>query len=273
MLILFYDQIELLKIDPATPRVRKVSQALIFTINLVSFFLFQFLSGYIVWPIRENIKMKPIQATILFFNVFLYQNNILAYIMMLFVIYYRLSALIESIDYLNKENQEFSLKDLRFSMIFLDKVCDTLDMLTTCYTVSSIVYLTHFIFHLTFTAYGIISYSSRNDLTYVDFIFVFLTSIWQAYNFPFVISILIFSYLIPKKGKEVETAVNNILLKSSLPNIKFHTMVQTMSLQSFHRQPVIDYGIFEINWKLVFSALASSISYLVIIVQFELLNV
>lgn len=259
--------------DPAAPKDRKVPEVLFFIVNIILFLLFQFLSGCLAWPLRENIKIKPIQAAILFSNVFLYENNILAYIMMLFVIYHRLTTLTESIKYLCRENQEYSSKDMKFSLIFLDKVCDTLDMLKTCYTIDSIVYLTHFAFHLTFTAYGIISYSFRNDVTYIDFTFVFLTIIWQIYHVPFVFSILIFSYLISKRGKEVETILNNITLKSFHRNIKFHAMTQTMSLQLYHRQPVIDYGVFEINWKLVFGALVSSISYLVIIVQFELINV
>lgn len=124
-----------------------------------------------------------------------------------------------------------------------------------CYTVLLVGFMVHFTFDSVLCIYGIISYLYNRQPKPLDFIFCSTTIIWQIYIILFFVWIFIFSNLIAREGKRIEMAGHRIA--GRLCNKQVNKRVILISMQFHHRRPLIECGIYNIDWKLLFFIIGS----------------
>lgn len=218
------------------------------------------------------------------FKGFLYAINIITYLtysvgymLLLYLIYSRLCLINKFVrkiaDNDCEKNEAKIVDDLKRARILIDTVCDYLEVVKKCYTISNIVNIIQYSFFAILGIYGLISYFAQPNSIISDLAYSLLTIVWIAYYTPFVAWVFVVANLIIKEGKRTEVLVQRIMCKKQRKHSKIHKKVQIILMQLHHRRPVIECGVFIIDWKFLFYTLGVCFSYLVIIIQFEFKNV
>lgn len=244
------------------------------TVSMFLGYLFIFLQTmccvfYIAYPIRHTTEMSLANAFVFIFNTLTYQNYLVGYMIMIYTIYFSLFLVRKFIEQLsletNNANASQGLKDVA---IIVDRICDSLDSLKVCYSINTVVYLTHVSFYTIITIYGLISYFSHSSRNATELIFSLITLCWECYYTPIAVWTFLMSSWIKKEGKMMEIFIQKLLHRDR-QNIKAHKRGNLMYLQWHHRRPLISCGVFVIDWRLLFYFMGICFSYLVIVIQFD----
>jgi hypothetical protein len=191
------------------------------------------------------------------------------YLMTLFIIYFRLNILRKFSTSLLHCDGKSLMKKLKVTGQIWDTICDALDVIKFCYTISTSYYIISFTFNFVLSIYSIVSFFFYENSTHVDMIYMFLAILWTSMFMPTVVFMFMVAKEIRKQGKAIESQMHHLIIA----NFKIKKVLKEIELvlgQFDHRKPKITCGVFEIDWKFLFFLLGTSYSYLLIIVQFEL---
>lgn len=236
------------------------------------FFLFNVsLSYFIITPVRAQIVSNTFNGSLFAVNVAFFQNNAVAYMVIVYMLYSRLSSIRRYLNALDSKSHEMILPTLNEISFLVDKICDTLDLMKICYTIKLLGYVLHFTFYTVLGIYGYLSYFYNSSPSYLDLAFCSMTLMWEIYYAPFFIWILVFSNLIEREGEKIEMSAHNISEK--FPGVKIIKRVNLIAMQCHHRRLLIECGVYVIDWKLLFVMFGSVYSFLLIIIQFEFNNI
>lgn len=247
----------------------------VFVTYTILFLIVLFLNGFIIEISRKEFEKEwtfsGFNGLVLAFNTFAFTNNAIVYMLILYIIYNRLTLINEYLKKLQKS--ECQSRDITKSFkdvaTFVDRVCDCLGSLKVCFTIKIVTYLIHFAFFVILGTYGIISYFLQQNSTRLDLAHSLITLTWEIYYAPVVIWIYIFTNAIKRQGKEIEINIQKLLYKNR-QNIKVYKNSSFVSMQLHHRRPIIECGVFVLDWNLLLYSITACFSYLVIIIQFEL---
>lgn len=205
--------------------------------------------------------------------MYFFQNNTIGYLLILSALLSRMRSFnlhIKELRSIKIESEQIA--KMRSAAILLDKTCDTLEFVKICYSINTLTSFVHLAFSSVLCSYSMVSYLLREDANDFDLIFMMISIGWQLYNTPILVSMFIFPALIENEGKKTENSLDELLLKAQRTYTKAHKILEIVNLQLHHRRPIIECGIFEVTWKLLFLGIVACTSYVVIILQFEFLS-
>lgn len=243
-----------------------ISYNLLFLSNMFTFRI-------LILPIKDEIAastndiFKPLMFTL---NILFFQGYIVMYMMIIYLTYSRLSLIRRYFEtFINdrKSAPKEVVESLMRISVFMDRICDTLDLMKICYTTGLVFYLTHFTFQSVISIYGFISYYFASHSGYYDLGNSSVTMTWEIFYAPAFFWIFIFANLIKKEGKKLSKLTRTILLNKY--HEKINKRMKLMNMQLLHREMHIESAFYVIDWKLLFFIIGEVFSYLVIVVQFE----
>lgn len=245
--------------------------ALVYSIHLVLFLAGGFTNEIIIGPIKDEIKFDVVIAGGIALNAATLQNNSIVYMLILYVVLEQLRAINEFVNQL-KSNQvkQVSANDIRTIAILIQKVSDTLESIKMCYTINNIIYIVHFSSFSILCIYGLLSHYFQPNSNYGDLAYIALSTVWEIFYLPFLVWTFVMSSWIKNEGNKTNYAVKALMYESSFKDSsKAFRSAELLSLQLSHCSPMVECGVFIIDWRLLFSTICVCFSYLVIIVQFE----
>lgn len=258
-------------------------EVVILTISIFSFYYVCFVITsvfcfFFTAPIQDQMGDNHFRATLFIISVIFYQNSAIVYMIFIHLIHLRLSLvrkLIQNLINDQKLTTEELLAKLKTIAIFIDRVGDTLDEMKICYTVKLAVYIFYFLFYTVLSIYGYISYFCNSKSSFTDLNYSGLIVSWEFYYAPFFIWIFIFSTRVKLESQAISMLSQKLLLKKSQKDssLKIGRRLKFITMQLFHRQLLIECGVFTVDWKLLFFIIGSIFSYLLIIIQFELKDI
>ena len=240
--------------------------------TLGSFFLLFSLVGFnmlISQLVAENFDVDTTRGIIYLFNIVTYQNYLLVYIMTINFTNLQLEKVNEFLTDSQKCrtcNIKKMYQNLRAVADIVDRICDTLDSVKFCNTINTVTFIFFTSFYVILGIFANVSYVIRVNPNRNELFFALLVSSWIYYFSPFFIAIFFITSKIKSGGLEMESQLHNLPAKAPELNQKLELIL----MQLEHRQPKISCGIFVIDWYFLFSCMSGVLSYLVIIVQFEL---
>lgn len=251
----------------------KPQHLFIATVSLFAGYLAWFLLNmsafhYISLPVQHNMHFNIFDGVLFAINSLSYQNYLVGYMVCIYTIYFRLFHIRKYIEHSEpiKNNLE---QDLKGVASLVDKICDSLDCLKVCYTINTVIYLSHFAFYSIIATYGFISYFSKTNRSSLELTLSLMTLCWHSYYAPFVIWMFLLASWIKKEGKMIEVFIQKLLHKTPSQKVKTHKRAEFIFMQLHHRRPLISCGVFVIDWHLLFYFMGICFSYLVIVIQFD----
>lgn len=243
----------------------------VFAFGLVLFILNKVGTFIFLSPVAVNMRTENTKDVFNTLNTVGFLSYAYVYFMLIYSIYFRLNILSKFVDELGsderKSDNEVS-KALRTVSIIVDKFCDLLETIKLCYTISTVIFIFHFLLFSILSVFGIINYIFQPNSTSLDLSYSLLTLVWEIYYTPFMVSIIALAFLIKRKGEKIRQSIQKMLF-GNRRSLLINERANLISLQLFHRGPSIEVGVFAIDFKLVFTMLGLCFSYLVIIIQFE----
>lgn len=247
-----------------------VIAASLFFFQLLLFLSNSFFGFLILRPVRSKLSPNVTKGTVFGISALLFQNSAVVYMITLYAIYYRLCLANEFLAKLNNDkkiSEKDVVKKVKNISAFIDKICDTLELMKICYSIKLIAYALHFLFYNILCIYGWICYFFRGQSSYFDLVHCSLTFFWEIYYAPFFIWVFLFSDLIQQEGRRLIMVLNRISQNGR--SIRIEKRITLTIMQINNRQYLIECGIFVINWKFLFVFMGICFSYLLIIMQFE----
>lgn len=228
----------------------------------------------------NQVIMKPLQHLltaskgILFMvNAFVFENNSIGYILILYIIHFRLSQLNGFIEKASsgKYSTKQTLRSLKSLSLSLNRICEILEGLKFFYSINNIAYLTHYAVYSLLSIYGFISYFFQSGSTSFDLRIALFTLSWELYYTPFIVWIFTLAGEIKTENVRTEKLLQRLLSNNYLKP-KVLKRIKLLTLQLEHQSPAVEHGMFVIDWKLLFGGMCACVSYLVIIIQFEIIT-
>lgn len=257
----------------AIPTKPRQSFKICFTLLIVSFMLFLVsnITAYNLAALKENMN-QPIHGFFIIFSNFTFQNLLIGYMMIIYLIYHFLSSIdifLNQILHNRHMNEIEMVNAVKVIRMTIDKLCDILINVQHCFMVNTIFFLNYYSFFVIFTVYSTISVLFLPDMNLQDFVFLALSYVWTFYNLLFFVWIFVISSWIKSKSNKIE-ATSYKLLQKYEKSKKYCKSIELLSSQIFHRQPLISLGVFVVDWKNLFYVLGFSFTQIIIIMQFEI---
>jgi hypothetical protein len=204
----------------------------------------------------------------------MYQNFFIGFILTIYAVYVFLDAIDDRLNTILEQSTQMHENELMYSLkcirIIVDKICDVLEDIKLGYSINTIGFMMYFVTFCIFCIYGTISYFLPPGTNQAELVFLALIFMWTLYNSFFFVAIILISCWIIKKVQIVEAKFHKLLLKYKASS-KICMSINTSSMQLFHRSPIYSTGLYVIDWKFLFSVFASSFTYVIIIIQFEIM--
>lgn len=238
-------------------------------LNLVLFIIVGFCAEVAIGLI--NVQRRRASFEFLFLiNYFFYMALNITYVLVLLAVYARLHGINLYLEQQIKDviivNDEICSL-IKMAARLYDKICDSTELINSYFSFNMISSCIQFTFVIIFFSFGIFHHlvdvnSNNNQLLYSV-----VTFTWILYfSMPVVWIIIISSWI----KNESELIVQLFHKLSMLRNHKsIIRNVELVTLQMFHRKPLISCVLFDIDWTLALSIFGTTISYVVILIQFD----
>lgn len=245
---------------------------LLFSVKFLNFCIFFFANSYFLAKLKIHMEIGKFLGSLLAACAVSYQIYECINMFTIYWIYLRLSLVSDSLREMEnnqgKRGQNVA-KEFKKMFIIVDKICDALESIKLCHSISIVAFIVHYVLFSVFTFYGIVSYFFRRTSTEVDLIFNFLSLVVNLLFAPFCIWMFLMSNWIKKRGNEIENRIHKTLHENRL-EVKVYKRAEIIFMQLRHRRPIVSCGVFIIDWHLLLYLMNLCFTYLVIIVQFEL---
>lgn len=225
----------------------------------------------LLFPFRFHFGLTPSKGFVFILTNLCYQIYCAGFILTLYTIHSRLAIMTNFLQKHEKENTESLEERVKFAAIFVDKICEVLEATKFCFAFNNTTYLLEYLFFTVQANFSLISYYLSTQSGPFDYIHVMMNVSWSFCLSYFVIWTFILSEMIKRDGKRFEKVVQNLVSKD-YSQLRIHKAVQLLQLQLHHRRPIVEWDIFTIDAKLGFQLWGICLSYLIIVVQFEFMN-
>lgn len=156
-------------------------------------------------------------------------------------------------------------KLLKITTAFYDNLCDALIAVTQFYAVFLVLFLSILINFSVLSAFTFYIFLKMGG---TDIFLFFVTTIsWATVWLPFVIWVIAFSSGIYKESSNTVDLIHR--LATVYGNKSDTKAAHNFALLASHRRPQISCGLFEFDWKLLFSLIGCVFSFTLIVIQFS----
>ncbi|XP_055548435.1 putative gustatory receptor 28a [Wyeomyia smithii] len=157
-----------------------------------------------------------------------------------------------------------SVRTIQKYMQIYDQLCDLTDTVNFCYSGQVMIAVAGSFVFLLFFLFGVVLFVKRND-PILDF--PATTVMWSLFYFVNVILVVLMGSFLSRTGKITGNLIDQAIISSK--NAEGTEMLHLFLMQLGHRSPELTCGLFPFDWTLVYSMVASSTTYLLILIQFE----
>ena len=179
--------------------------------------------------------------------------------------YHQISALNKFLEELI-ENPVIATPDIIKNVTIIhDKICDLFVSISAFYVFIHMLIISSITYFFVFTTYSTFVYTKYPSQELIDF--TMTVSSWCFYIGPFGLSLFALSSLTQSEGNKTANLVEQLANKTG--KIKMVKSSYILALQVRHRRAKITCGLYDIDWKVLFSVLGSVYSYSVIMIQFH----
>lgn len=238
-------------------------------LNLVLFIIVGFGAEVAVTLIKVQRRRANLEFLFLI-NYFSYMALNISYVLVSLAVYSRLRGINLYLKQLIKDviiiNDDIC-RLIKIAAKLYDKICDTTELINSYFTLNMISNCIQFTFVIIFFSFGIFHYMMDVNSNNNQLLYSFVTFTWILYfSMPVIWMIIISSWIKNESELTIQLFHKLIILRnheSITRNVKLAT------LQLSHRKPQISCELFDIDWTLTLSIFGTTISYVVILIQFD----
>ncbi|XP_053690862.1 putative gustatory receptor 28a [Sabethes cyaneus] len=157
-----------------------------------------------------------------------------------------------------------SVQRVQQYMQIYDQLCDLTDTVNFCYSGQIMIAVAGSFVFLLFFLFGVVLFIKRNDAI-LDF--PTSTVMWSVFYAVNVMLVVFMGSFLSREGKITINLIDQAIISSK--NAEVTEMLHLFLMQLGHRSPALTCGLFPFDWTLVYSMMASSTTYLLILIQFE----
>ncbi|XP_055633981.1 putative gustatory receptor 28a [Toxorhynchites rutilus septentrionalis] len=157
-----------------------------------------------------------------------------------------------------------SAQTVRQYMQIYDQLCDLTETVNYCHGGQVMVAVAGAFVYLLFFAFGIVLFINRDD-PILDFSSASL--LWFMFYMSNILLIVTIGSLVTQQGKHTSNLIDQAI--NSANNAEIIEMLRLFLMQLGHRSPTLTCGLFPFDWTLVYSIMATTTTYLIILIQFE----
>lgn len=237
-------------------------------LNLVLFIIVGFAAEVAIALI--NVQRRRANFEFLFLiNYFSYMALNISYVLVSLAVYSRLRGinlylkqLIKDVIIVNDDICDL----IKIAARLYDKLCDTTELINSYFSLNMISNCIQFTFVIIFFSFGIYNYmidvnSNNNQLLYSV-----VTFTWILYFSMPVMWIIIISSWIKNESESTVQLLHELIILRNHKSVRRN--VELATLQFSQRKPLISCELFDIDWTLTLSIFGTTISYVVILIQF-----
>lgn len=167
------------------------------------------------------------------------------------------------IDEIQQENHSIA-KVTKLAAVIFDRVCDIFETISKFFALITLVFLMVVIFFNVFLSYTFFVYLKTP--TILIFFFLFATFSLALFYVPFALWINGMSSAVQSQSISTCNLMQHLISRRG--DYKSMKHAKTFELLVAHRQPKLSCGMFDLDWKLVFTMVGSIFSLSVIVIQF-----
>ncbi|XP_058817581.1 putative gustatory receptor 28b [Topomyia yanbarensis] len=150
------------------------------------------------------------------------------------------------------------------------QLCDTIKLFNRCFSAQAIISLASCFGFTVFSIFGMIhSYATTVDENTLHL--TWSTMIYDGFCIAFIIQLVVFSSLIHAECKRTSLLIHKIICYGSCDR-NVRKELRIFSQQLSHHSPKISCGLFDFDWILFYTISGSLSTYLIILMQFDLIN-
>ncbi|XP_055614278.1 putative gustatory receptor 28a [Uranotaenia lowii] len=163
-----------------------------------------------------------------------------------------------------KVAEQFSIPTIQQYMQIYDQVCDITETVNLCYSGQIMIAIAGSFIYLLFYAFGTVVFIRRGisiaDFPLEDLMWTFIYSL----NIIFIVSV---GGALKSQAQRTSSLIDQAI--NATKNTDAAEMLRLFLMQMGHRTPTLTCGLFPFDWSLVYSIVATSTTYLIILIQFE----
>ncbi|XP_055543582.1 uncharacterized protein LOC129729125 [Wyeomyia smithii] len=168
------------------------------------------------------------------------------------------------------QSSEVSCQMIRKFTLLHDKLCETIKLFNRCFSLQMMVALACTFSYTLFAAFGLIhSFAARVNEGTLEL--ALSNMVMDGFYVFFMIQLTVISSLTYNEGTRTVTLVHKIISYGSYDR-KTLRQLQMFSYQLWNRAPKISCRLLDFDWSLFYTVAASLTTYLLILVQFDVVN-
>ncbi|XP_055543580.1 putative gustatory receptor 28b [Wyeomyia smithii] len=173
-------------------------------------------------------------------------------------------------DSLVARDSETSCRIVRKFALLHDQLCDTVELINRCFTVHATVALATAFGFTVFSLFGLIhSYATQANKETI--VLAWSNMAYDGFYLTFIVQLVVLSGLTHSECTRTSVLIHKIVSYRSCDR-KTLKELRMFSQQLWHHAPKVSCSLFDFDWPLFYTIVASLTTYLVILVQFDLVN-
>lgn len=163
-----------------------------------------------------------------------------------------------------KRMKFLQIDDIKLTMNVFERFYDIIFMMNDVFSLNSLIGLMELSIHTTLTAFSVYQMAFRST-TLENQLFCFIGIAYLATKGSIYVTLTVISTIVRRKGNDIWIEINR-RVESVEKVIKFQEIA--VSHMRCH-ELVPRCGVYEIDWRIIFAILTATMSYLTILVQFD----
>ena len=254
----------------ATNHKKHYKVCLILTLlNLSTFVIVGFYMDAVV-DLMKITRQRANYEYLFLINYFTYMTLNIAYVLFSLAVYSRLRGINIYLEQHMKDvitvNDEICFL-IKFAVRLYDKICDTTELINSFFSFNMMINCIQYTFVIIFFSFGIYHHLIDVNVNKNQVLYSVVISSWVLYfTMPVMWIITISSWIINESNLTVQL-FHKLTFQRNHKNVIRN--VALAHLQISHRKPLISCELFVIDWTLPLAIVGTTISYVVILIQFE----
>ncbi|XP_055543584.1 uncharacterized protein LOC129729126 [Wyeomyia smithii] len=151
-----------------------------------------------------------------------------------------------------------------------NQLCDTVELINRCFTVHATVALATAFGFTVFSLFGLV-HSYATQASKQTMALAWSNMAYDGFYLTFIVQVVVLSGLTHSECTRTSVLIHKIVSYRSCDR-KTLKELRMFSQQLWHHAPKVSCSLFDFDWQLFYTIVASLTTYLVILVQFDLVN-
>ncbi|XP_058448651.1 uncharacterized protein LOC131428622 [Malaya genurostris] len=173
-------------------------------------------------------------------------------------------------DPLMPTDSETCCKMIRKLATLHDQLCDTIELFNRCFSIQAMFALAAAFGFTVFSIFGLI-HSYATNAAENTLRLAWCNMCYDGFYLAFIFQLIVFSSLIYAECKHTAVLIHKVLCYGTYDKI-VRKELRIFSQQLWHQAPKVSCSLFDFDWTLFYTIGGSLTTYLIILVQFDLVN-